>query len=109
VEGDDRALAERADLLVSEIVERLQLLGEKVKRGQGEINCAAFRPDQQGGGDGAVLHAHGDVPVAGTFTDTYTGGLFSAATVAFETIPEPSTTGLLGLGLLALLRRTRKG
>jgi len=54
-----------------------------------------------------VLHARGDVPTAGAYSDTYGGGILAAATVAFNPVPEPSAALLSALGFLALLRRRR--
>lgn len=57
-------------------------------------------------GNASSKQSYGSIDTAGTYTDTYAASTVSAG-VAFETIPEPSTALLGGLGLLALLRRRR--
>jgi hypothetical protein len=57
-------------------------------------------------GNHSVIHAHGSVAIAGTYSSTY-GGTTTGAIVAFNAIPEPTTAILCGLGMLFLLRRRR--
>lgn len=57
-------------------------------------------------GNFSTVHVHGDVPAAGSYTDTYSNSE-SAASVAFDAIPEPGAALLGGLGTLLLLRRRR--
>ncbi|MFT6793870.1 MAG: hypothetical protein ACJAR1_001870 [Rubritalea sp.] len=60
-------------------------------------------------GNSSAINTYGVIDLAGTYTDTYSGGLVGSS-VVFEAaaIPEPSSTALLGLGGLALILRRRR-
>jgi hypothetical protein len=60
-------------------------------------------------GNSAYIFAHGDVATAGGYTDIYSDDVESAASVAFNAVPEPSSfaliAGCFGLAWVMLRRR----
>lgn len=57
-------------------------------------------------GNQSTVFAHGDVPLAGTFSESISS-LSASGVIAFEAVPEPSSALLIGFGGVALLLRRR--
>lgn len=113
VAGTDSRIS-NGDLSYTTIADGGYVLGVAVNNSfdGGTLPSVSGNPDvnlfqQAVDGNASMLHAHGDVATAGLYSDTYTGSIEGAATVAFNPIPEPTTALLGGLGMLCLLRRRR--
>jgi hypothetical protein len=60
-------------------------------------------------GNQSTVFAHGDVPLAGTFSESIAGSNFRVAgVIAFDAVPEPSSALLIGFGGVALLLHRRR-